>query len=146
MAPGKIDVSLNQDRIAELLGVDPLSIDPAALRFDTPFQFRKRGVESKLVIGDWPAKQPVATLIRSVAKAHQYYEAIKRGASFDDIAGWERLSKRRILQVIDLVFLAPDIVISVIHGNQPIGLTAKWLGRNPLPADWESQRRIVSRL
>jgi DNA invertase Pin-like site-specific DNA recombinase len=146
IAPGKIAVSLDQKRIAELLGVEPVSIDPAALHFDMPFQFRKRGVESKLVIGDGRAKRPDATLIANIAKAHRYYDAIKRGASFEQIAETEKLSKRRILQVIDLAFLAPDIVRSIINGDQPIGLTAKWLGQNPLRADWESQRRIVSAL
>jgi hypothetical protein len=112
----------------------------------TPFQFRKRGVESKLVIGDGRAGPPDATLINNIAKAHQYYDAITCGASFDEIAASENLSKRRILQVIDLAFLAPDIAKSIIQGDQPIGLTAKWLGQNPLPADWESQRRVISTL
>jgi site-specific DNA recombinase len=85
----------------------PKPVDAAALLFETPFQFRKRGVESKLVIGEGPVKQPDATLIRSIGKAHHYYDAIKRGSSFYEIAASEKLSKRRILQDIDLAFLAP---------------------------------------
>ena len=146
IAPGKIEVSLDRERSAESLSIEPQSIDPAALRFEMPFQFRKRGVESKLVIGDGQGNQPDATLIHNIAKALEYYDAIKRGASFDEIAASENLSKRRVLQVIDLAFLAPDIAKSIIHGDQPIGLTAKWLGQNPLPADWEAQRRIISAL
>ncbi|MBO6718919.1 MAG: recombinase family protein [Rhizobiaceae bacterium] len=146
VAPGKIEVSLDQQRTAGLLRVEPVSIDPAALLFDTPFQFRKRGVESKLVIGDGQARQPDATLIRNIAEAHRYYHAIKSGASFEEIAETANLSKRRILQVIDLAFLAPDIVRSVVQADQPIGLTAKWLGQNPLPSDWEAQQRIISAL
>ena len=69
-----------------------------------------------------------ATLIRSIAKAHQYYEAIKQGQTFEDIAVSENLSKRRILQVTDLAFLADDIVKAIVQGDQPVGLTAKWLG------------------
>jgi hypothetical protein len=89
-------------------------------------------------------KQPDATLIRSIAKAHQYYDAIRRGASFEEIAASEKLSKRRILQVVDLAFLAPDIVRSVLRGDQPIGFTAKWVGQNPLRPDWVAQRRIIA--
>jgi site-specific DNA recombinase len=48
--------------------------------------------------------------------------------------------------VIDLAFLAPDIVKSIMQGDQPVGLTAKWLGQNPLPSDWQAQRRIVAAL
>jgi hypothetical protein len=111
-----------------------------------PFQFRKRGVESKLIIGDGQAKTPDKILIRSIAKAHQYYDAIKMGRTFEEIAASENLSKRRIPQVIDLAFLAPDIVKSITQGDQPIGLTAKWLGQNPLPSDWQAQRQIINRL
>ena len=50
------------------------------------------------------------------------------------------------MQVIDLTFLAPDIVKLIVHGDQPDGLTAKWLGINPLPSDWQAQRRIVTAL
>ena len=82
--------------------------------------------------------------IRSIAKAHLYFDALKRGQTFEEIAALENLSKRRILQVIDLAFLAPDIVKSNMQGDQPIGLTAKWLGQNPLPSDWQAQRRIVA--
>lgn len=146
MSPGKIEVSLDRERIAQLLAVEPGTIDVDVLQFGTPFQFRMRGVESKLIIGDGQARQPDATLIRSIAKAHQYYHAIKHGASFGDIAASEKLSKRRILQIIELAFLAPDIVRSVVQGDQPIGLTAKWLGQYPLPSDWEAQRRIISAL
>ncbi|MCG6118855.1 MAG: recombinase family protein [Aquimonas sp.] len=144
ITPGKIELTLDQDRVAELLGVEPLSIDPTTLRFEAPFQLRKRGVESKLIIGHGHAQRLDATLMRSLAKAHHYYEAIKRGATFEDIAAAEKLSKRRILQVIDLAFLAPDIVRAVVHGEQPIALTAKWLGQNSLPSDWEAQRRLIT--
>lgn len=50
------------------------------------------------------------------------------------------------MQVIDLAFLAPDIVKLIIQGKQPDALTAKWLGINPLPSDWQAQRRILATL
>ena len=50
------------------------------------------------------------------------------------------------MQVIDLAFLAPDIVKLIVQGDQPLGLTAKWLGINPMPSDWQAQRRIVATL
>ena len=111
-----------------------------------PFQFRKRGVETKLVIGAETSQPTDATLIRSIAKAHEYYGAIKSGQTVEEIAKTENLSKRRIMQVIDLAFLAPDIVKMIVQADQPAGLTAKWLGINPLPSDWQAQRRIIAAL
>jgi site-specific DNA recombinase len=120
------------------------AINSDALSFSIPFQFRKRGVETRLVIGSDQKRAVDEILIRNIAKAHQYFEAIKQGETFEEIAASENLSKRRILQVIDLAFLAPDIVTSILQGDRPVGLTARWLGQNPLPSDWQAQRRIVA--
>ena len=103
-------------------------------------------METKLVIGAETSQPIDATLIRSIAKVHQYYDAIKSGQTFEEIAKTENLSKRRIMQVIDLAFLAPEIVKQIVQGDQPSSLTAKWLGINPLPSDWQAQRRIIAAL
>lgn len=142
--PGQIEIKLGHANIAGLLSTSADGLNRDALTIAIPFQFRKRGVETKLIIGNGPGKELDETLIRSIAKAHRYYDAIKSGRTFEEIAAFENLSKLRILQVIELAFLAPDIVKSVIHGDQPIGLTAKCLGQNPLPSDWQAQRRIVA--
>ncbi|MEM5471874.1 hypothetical protein WNZ14_09075 [Hoeflea sp. AS60] len=144
--PGAVGIVLDPERIADCMEISKGDLNPVGLSFITPFQFRKRGVETRLVIGTAPPKAVDATLIRSIAKAHQYYEAIKQGQTFEDIAAEENLSKRRILQVIDLAFLAPDLVRKIAQGNQPVGLTAKWLGLNPMPSDWQVQRRIAATL
>ena len=146
LEPGKLTIELNHEAMAIWLAMKPTSIKDEALHFSMPFQFRKRGVETRLVIGTGQTQTRDDTLIRNIAKAHRYYGAIKRGQTFEEIAVTEKLTKRRILQVIDLAFLAPDIVKSIMQGDQPIALTAKWLGRNPLPSDWQEQRRIVASL
>lgn len=144
--PGQIEIALDSDNLAILRTIASDELNRSALTFAIPFQFRKRGVEAKLIIGAGQNETLDETLIRSIAKAHQYYDAIRSGKTFEEIAASENLSKRRILQVIDLAFIAPDIVTSVIHGTQPIGLTAKWLGQNPLPSDWQAQRGIAATL
>ncbi|KPA99842.1 site-specific recombinase resolvase, partial [Ahrensia marina] len=47
---------------------------------------------------------------------------------------------------IDLAFIAPDIVKFIMMGDQPASLTSKWLEKNPLPSNWQTQREIVARL
>lgn len=142
--PGAVGIVLDPERIADCMEISKSDLNPEVLSFITPFQFRKRGGETRLVIGTAPSNEIDTTLIRSIAKAHQYYDAIKQGQSFEEIAASENLSKRRILQVIDLAFLAPDIVRTIVQGDQPVGLTAKWLGVNPMPLDWLAQRRIAA--
>ena len=144
IVPGNIEIAHDREAVGTWLCVLSETINSDALSFSIPFQFRKRGVETKLIIGNGQSRAVDEILIRNIAKAHQYYRALKQGQTFEQIAASENLSKRRILQVIDLAFLAPDIVKSIMQGDQPIGLTAKWLGQNPMPSDWQHQRRIVA--
>ena len=48
--------------------------------------------------------------------------------------------------MIDLAFLAPDIVRDVIDGKQPLGFTSEWCLRNDLPSDWQEQRALLASL
>ena len=146
ITPGAIEINLSPEAIADAIEISEDELNPDVRTVEVPFQFRKRGVETKLVIGAETSQPIDATLIRSIAKVHQYYDAIKSGQTFEEIAKTENLSKRRIMQVIDLAFLAPEIVKQIVQGDQPSSLTAKWLGINPLPSDWQAQRRIIAAL
>jgi site-specific DNA recombinase len=143
---GRVDIVLIDQCVAELIGVVQTWLNPDALSFSTGFQYRKRGVETKLFIGAAPPKDRDDTLIRNIAKAQQYYDAVKQGRSFDEIAKAENLSTRRVMQIIDLAFLAPPIVKAIVTGDQPLALTTKWLSANPMPSDWQAQRRILATL
>ena len=59
------------------------------------------------------------------------------------VVEWEA---RRIQQIIEFAFLAPDIVRDVLEGKQPVGFTSKWCSRHILPSDWSEQRQILATL
>jgi hypothetical protein len=71
---------------------------------------------------------------------------IKTGTTLDTICEQGKTSRRRIQQLIQFAFLAPDIVQMVVEGRQPIGLTSEWVLRNALPVDWQDQRALTSTL
>ena len=48
--------------------------------------------------------------------------------------------------MIDLAFLAPEIVGQITAGTQPIGFTSDWFKRHQLPQDWLKQREILAAL
>ncbi|WP_273793614.1 hypothetical protein [Brucella anthropi] len=145
LGQGVIDIVLDAGRLAEMLGLPDNRISEKVLRLATPFQLRRRGVETKLIIGQ-ASRNVDAALLANLARAHHCYEAIRQGQSFDEPAITQKLSKRRILQIIGLAFLAPDIVKAIVQGEQPVGLTSEWLQRNPIPLDWQEQRRIIASL
>ena len=48
--------------------------------------------------------------------------------------------------MIDLAFLAPDLLRDVLEGNQPLGFTSDWCKSRNLPSDWSMQRAILATL
>jgi hypothetical protein len=84
--------------------------------------------------------------IRNIARAHVWFEAIRAGQTYDQIAETAGTSKRRVLQMIPLAFLAPDIVRDVLDGNQPVGFTSGWCKSHELPCDWSDQRTLLATL
>ncbi|KQI70620.1 hypothetical protein AN191_17215 [Loktanella sp. 5RATIMAR09] len=86
------------------------------------------------------------TFIRNIAKAHHWLRQLTSGNAFDGIAVGEGTSKRRVHQMMDLAFLAPDILRDVLDGKQPTGFTSDWCKGHSLPSDWNMQRRLIASL
>ena len=140
--PGQLTVQIDQNQVADILDTDADTLNDEELKTSSVFQIRKRGVETKLIFADMPIGQDDA-LIRNIAKAHTWFEQMKAGKSFAQIADVEKTSKRRVQQMIDLAFLAPDIVRDALEGSQPTGFTSDWCKQHSLPSDWSDQRALL---
>ncbi|MCV2874208.1 recombinase family protein [Defluviimonas sp. WL0050] len=145
IVPGHLMLELDAAALAGHLALDVDRLDADALAKSVPFQLRKRGVETKLVLADAPAGRD-DTLVRNIARAHHWFGQLRAGRSFDEIAESEGTSRRRVQQMIDLAFLAPDIIRDVLDGKQPIGFTSDWCLRHELPSDWSEQRTLLASL
>jgi site-specific DNA recombinase len=145
VTPGKIRISLDPDIIATALELDRDALSEDALHHSFPFQLRKRGVETKLIFAD-SSTGVDEKLVSNIAKAHHWLGQIKAGKTFAEIAETDARSKRRIQQMIDLAFLAPDIVRDALEGRQPLGFTSDWCLRHSLPSNWAEQRKILATL
>ncbi|WP_430450196.1 hypothetical protein [Rhodophyticola sp.] len=49
-------------------------------------------------------------------------------------------------QLINLAFLAPDIIRDVLDGKQPLGFASDWCVRHTLPVNWQDQRALIATL
>lgn len=145
IVPGEIRIWLSAERTAGILDLDPARIAEDLLTITSSFQHRKRGVETRLIIGDAPAEID-ETLLRNIARAHRYFDLLRSGKTYRDIADTEGVSKRRVQQLIELAFLAPDVIRSVRDGTQPMGLTSDWLMRHAIPPIWQDQRDLFATL
>jgi len=145
IAPGKIMLKLDPKAVAERLEIDADALDANALQIEAPFQLRKRGVETKIILAETPDNKD-EVLIRNIALAHHWLERIKAGETFGDIARTDDISKRRVQHMIDLAFLAPDIIRDILAGKQPLGFTSDWCKARTLPSDWHDQRVLLATL
>ncbi len=145
LSPGELTVTIDPVQLAAVIKAGTDEIDQEVQTMIAPFQLRKRGVETKLVLGDASGGAD-ETLIRNIAKAHLWFEQIKSGRTLSEIAKSEGTTNGRIYQLIDLAFLAPDIIRDVLDGKQPLGLTSDWCVRHTLPGNWQDQRALIATL
>jgi site-specific DNA recombinase len=145
IVPGTMTLKFDSAILAGQIGIDTKCINAEALASRYPFQLRKRGVETRIILAEAPTGQD-ETLIRNIARAHAWFERIKAGETFAQIAEAEGTSKRRIQDIIDLAFLAPDFVRDALDGRQPTGFTSDWCKTHELPCDWVDQRAFLASL
>jgi hypothetical protein len=145
ISPGDIRILISTGHFAGLLGVDQARIAEDFMIVRSSFQHRKRGVETKLIIGNEPAEID-ETLLRNIGRAHRYFDLVRSGKTFGEIADSEGVSKRRVQQLIELAFLAPNTIRAVWEGRQPVGLTSDWLMRHAFSPIWSEQRELFTAL
>lgn len=142
---GEMGITLDGAALGDLLLIKAGRIEVAGLSITLPFQIRKRGVETKLVLGDG---NPVLdeTLIQNIAKAHHWFEQIKAGLTQSEVAKANGTSSRRLQHIIELAFLAPDLTKMILEGQQPLGFTSEWVKQHSLPSNWQEQRALFATL
>lgn len=140
LAQGKLMITLESERFKELFQANHYELKLEDFTFALPFRQRRRGVETKLVIEN-PSSHRDETLIRNVALAHRWFAELRGGASFAEVAERASTSKRRVMQLVDLAFLAPELTAQILDGQQPASLTSHVLIREDIQSDWDEQRR-----
>ena len=109
---------------------------------------KRRGIERKIVLPSVDVRRgetdPV--LCRMIGQAHAWIMELASGAvpSVDAIAEREGRNGADVSGILQLAFLAPDIVEAILDGRHPIDLTPTVLTRlGTLPGDWTAQRHLL---
>ncbi len=154
--PDEVIIHLRPRRLAALLddrlivaSPDPVADEPT-LALSHPVRLRRAGKEVRIVIDSTdpfaPRAKPNPSLIRAIAKAHDFNEKLLHGRveKFADLAKSENLHRYYYSQVLRLAYLAPDITAAILEGRQPPGLTATMLMEHShLPLSWLEQRAAL---
>lgn len=116
IGPGRITLTLSGEALADALTVPATALCPSLLTVEAPLQMRRRGVELRLVAGT-ALPSPDATILRTLARAHAWADAIRKGEPVAAIARREGRSEIFIRSRVDLVFLAPRIQETILAGT-----------------------------
>jgi len=144
-------VELRQDGIRLTLSLGSLMVpemDSHAVTIvrDIPMQMKRRGVEMRLIIGGSGPVRVDQTLLKTIVRAHKWFNELASGRvhTMAEIASQEDVDKSYISRVMTLVFLAPDIIESIIAGRQPADLSVEKLTKRiDLPLDWAQQHQLL---
>jgi len=88
------------------------------------------------------AQKPNQLLLRNLTQAHDWRRLLSegKGHSVQSIAKANNCNQRYVRKLLQLAYLAPDIVEAILDGRQPETLQLKHLTDRALPLDWASQR------
>ena len=113
-----------------------------------PMRIGRRGRETRLILHNAATQsRPVdRSLTTMVARGYTWRHQIiaSEAASVTEIANRENITDGYVSRIIDLGFLAPDIIAVILGGTAPVDLTANRLQAiRRLPLDWPSQCQVL---
>jgi hypothetical protein len=139
----------------------PLETGEVRLTTFVPLAFRRRGIR-KVVVGPAGVEEPVQVreqatvlpphpdpvLLRALGRGLYWQHLLETGVVADtaEIAAREGVHKSIVHEHLRLALLAPDLVETILAGQQYKTLTLERLMRSKLPLAWSAQRAWVKAL
>ena len=126
-----------------------VSADGETITVHIPLTFRKRGGRKLVVTPDgakWAPRPRVNNaMVKALARAFRWRKMLDEGmyGTIEDLAKARRLRKSYVSRVLRLTLLAPEIVGSVLDGQQRADLQLHDLLR-AFSLEWVGQRLLFS--
>jgi site-specific DNA recombinase len=164
----RIEVDLGADRLVDaLLGGcsletrlspghdDDREADTASLaaagdhviRLTIPAELKRAGMEMRFVLdGADIGATPDAALVRLLVRAYSLARHLgsRPSSTLEEVGAKEGIGAPYAARLMRLNFLAPEIVVAILNGRQPVALTAsKLMADTRLPLDWSEQRKAL---
>ena len=144
ICPDRLKTFLSSDQEAE--ATDSASDRPPHIII-LQTQLKRCGHGKKLVVRSNSSTDPTSvdtSLIKLIGRAHMWFDEMKSGSSYKEIAANEKVDERLVARTIRCTFLAPDITSAILKGQEPNDLSSQKLLRLPkLPAAWDEQRDLL---
>lgn len=116
--------------------------------FSMPFQTRRRGVETRIILGGEiaPEVNTDHNLISAVKRSFKWWRLLTEedGWSIQKLAELDGIDASDVTRFLPLVFLSPSIVKAILEGRQPIDLNLERIKKmGPLPMHWDEQAKAL---
>ncbi|MGD0280313.1 MAG: recombinase family protein [Smithella sp.] len=120
--------------------------NPVVIIREIPMKMKRRGIEMRLVINGAGPVRVDQTLLKTIVRAHKWFNDLATGRmkNMAEIASRDGVDKSYVSRVVNLAFLAPDIIESIIAGHQPADFNVEKLTkRTDLPLEWAQQHQLL---
>jgi hypothetical protein len=121
-----------------------------ALELSAAVAFKRRGVETKLVLPGLAQQNHSSrcdpALIKAIVRGRAWFEelAAGRARSLEELAKRDGITRRYIRRLVGLAFLSPQLVEAILQGRQPVVLTVTRLTQVDLPLHWTEQHQLLA--
>ena len=113
---------------------------PETITVHVPFRIVKRGGRKEIQLPPCAhqPRQTDDTLFKALARAFRWQKMLEKGdhTTITELADAEKINHSYLSRVLRLTLLAPDIVESIINGNQLLTLKDVL---HPFPLVWDQQ-------
>jgi hypothetical protein len=157
----RVELVLSDAGLADVLAIErnplstPVVLNVAATRLRRGHQIRlviegegqapTAPVKPSSPVASSPQQQRDTKLIALLAEAHVARKLVLAypDLSLADLAKQQGKCRKHLSKLIELSCLAPDIVIALLAGKQPLSLTASRLRSVELPMAWDQQCALL---
>jgi hypothetical protein len=150
----QINISISAAGLRNILVDDDMKTDPnntdATIKIALSFEKARIGKSRKLILSPDGIPEPMfdQTMITAIARARRWFDLLvsDNSCNISDLARAANKPRSWVSAQLSLAFLAPDIVMTILQGRQPLAMSLKPLLKIAVRYhDWSEQKVAFER-
>ena len=152
LRPNEVEITLHTEQVVELFNSIYENREMRRLKqeelkteniYTEPYHIGTIANGEKIIVGQFiePKKRPNAELIKILNQAYSWHQKILDGKTTQEIANRDKVCVQYVRRILNLSFLSPKIVRSILNGTQPADCTLKKL-LSIKSSNWQGQEQI----
>ncbi len=153
LRPNEVEITLHTEQVVELFNAiyenrEMHQLKPEELKqestYTEPYHIGTIANGEKIIVGQFvePKKRSNSELIKILNQAYIWHQDVISGTSTQDIAKRDKVCVQHVRRILNLSFLSPKIVRTILNGTQPADCTLKKLLAIK-ESDWYKQEQTL---